>query len=91
MYIFNKLSPTISVFIVDASGMVKLWHFTTGACLHTTNEARQSLCSTLSGERDKYAVAGSDPRIHIYDVHTKMCINTLEPRSVSGRECGLYM
>lgn len=66
--------------VADASGMVKLWHFTTGACLHTTNEARQSLCSTVSGQRDKYATAGSDPRIHIYDVHTKTKLTSLEPR-----------
>ncbi|XP_053376097.1 WD repeat-containing protein wdr-5.1-like, partial [Mercenaria mercenaria] len=64
-----------------ASGMVKVWHYTTGKCLHTINEPEQSQIFTLSinPENSLFCMGGDDPRIHLYDMETLKKVSTLQP------------
>ncbi|XP_060069853.1 WD repeat-containing protein 5-like [Ylistrum balloti] len=62
-----------------ASGLVKIWHFTSQACLHTIHEVRQTLALAVNPLGQKFVTAGSDQQVHVYDEETKMKINTLEP------------
>jgi len=81
-------SPSKRVFIfliLDASGMVKFWHYSSGKALSTIVEegpgiVRQSLCSGFSCTGERFAVGGADPAIHCYDAQTKQKIISLEPR-----------
>ncbi|XP_033748756.1 WD repeat-containing protein 38-like [Pecten maximus] len=62
-----------------ASGIVKFWHYTSQACLHTIHETRHTLALALSPLGRRFITAGSDQQIHVYDEETKKKINTLEP------------
>ncbi|XP_069135121.1 WD repeat-containing protein 38-like [Argopecten irradians] len=62
-----------------ASGIVKIWHFTSQKCLHTIHEVRQTLALALSPLGSRFVTAGGDQQIHVYDEETKKKINTLEP------------
>ncbi|KAL8577543.1 hypothetical protein ACOMHN_023516 [Nucella lapillus] len=66
-----------------ASGLVKFWHYTSGKCLHTVNELRQSLALAVSPEGGHFLTAGASTQIHMYDMETKQKVITMEPRSVS--------
>ncbi|XP_050409930.1 WD repeat-containing protein 38 isoform X2 [Patella vulgata] len=62
-----------------ASGNIKYWHYTSGKCLSTVNEKRQTLALALNPDGSHLVSAGADPGMHIYDVETKQRIKTLEP------------
>ena len=68
------------VFILDASGMIKFWHYTSGKCLHTINEVRQTLASAYNPLGTTLLTAGADPQLHLYNVETKQKVRTMEPR-----------
>lgn len=70
--------------ISDASGLVKFWHYTSGKCLHTINEVRQTLNIAINPDGTRFLTTGDSPQIHIYDEETKKRINTLEPRYVKN-------
>lgn len=77
--------------ISDASGLVKFWHYTSGKCLHTINEVRQTLNIAINPDGTRFLTTGDSPQIHVYDEETKKRINTLEPRYVKNRSsCMLY-
>ncbi|XP_061189530.1 WD repeat-containing protein 5-like [Saccostrea echinata] len=62
-----------------ASGLVKFWHYTSGKCLHTINEVRQTLNIAVNPDGTRFLTTGDSPQIHVYDEDTKKRINTLEP------------
>ncbi|CAL1541553.1 unnamed protein product [Lymnaea stagnalis] len=62
-----------------ASGHVKFWHYTSGKCLHTIDEDRQTLALTVNPEGTHIITAGANPQIHMYDLETKKKISTMEP------------
>uniref|UniRef100_A0A0B6YTK3 Uncharacterized protein n=1 Tax=Arion vulgaris TaxID=1028688 RepID=A0A0B6YTK3_9EUPU len=62
-----------------ASGHVKFWHYTSGKCLHTIAEERQTLALAVNPEGTHILTAGSDPQINLYDIERKSKINTMEP------------
>ncbi|XP_076107373.1 uncharacterized protein LOC143075705 isoform X1 [Mytilus galloprovincialis] len=62
-----------------ASGHVKIWHYTSGKCLHTINEVRTTLNVALNPEGTKFITTGDTTEINIYDEETKKKLNTLEP------------
>ncbi|KAL5016007.1 hypothetical protein ScPMuIL_005596 [Solemya velum] len=62
-----------------ASGDIKVWYYTSGECLHTQNEDRQTLCMALNPTGNHFVTAGSDTKINLYDEHTRKVIRTLEP------------
>ncbi|VDI30447.1 phosphoribosylaminoimidazolecarboxamide formyltransferase / IMP cyclohydrolase, partial [Mytilus galloprovincialis] len=63
----------------DASGHVKIWHYTSGKCLHTINEVRTTLNVALNPEGTNFITTGDTTEINIYDEETKKKLNTLEP------------
>lgn len=62
-----------------ASGHVKFWHYTSGSCVHTINEVRQTLAMAVNPEGTLFATAGASKQIYLYDTDTKQKVNTLEP------------
>lgn len=62
-----------------ASGHVKFWHYTSGKCLHTINEARTTLNVALNPEGTKFVTTGDTTQICVYDEETKKKLTTLEP------------
>ncbi|KAK3083872.1 hypothetical protein FSP39_004403 [Pinctada imbricata] len=70
-----------------ASGHVKFWHFTSGKCLHTINETRQTLCMALSPSGSRF-MTGGDDNMHIYDEETKTRISTLGPSDARDKMDG---
>lgn len=74
------MAKKICLNFTDASGHVKFWHYTSGKCLHTINEVRQTLALTINPAGTHILTAGADPQIHLYDIESKLKINTMEPR-----------
>ena len=64
----------------DASGHIKLWHYTSGICLNTMLENRQSLNVAYSPDGKRLVTTGETPEIYVYDRETRERINTLESR-----------
>ncbi|XP_071943918.1 WD repeat-containing protein 89 homolog [Antedon mediterranea] len=62
-----------------ASGMVKLWHMSTGQCLHTSHEARQTLTAAYNQDATLYVTGGSDTKLNVYDTTTGQICKTCEP------------
>ncbi|XP_041348767.1 POC1 centriolar protein homolog A-like [Gigantopelta aegis] len=62
-----------------ASGLVKFWHYTTGKCLHTINEVRQTLALAVKPDGRHFVTAGANTQIYLYDMETKQKIQTCEP------------
>lgn len=65
---------------LDASGHIKLWDYTTGSCLNTMTENRQSLNVTYSSDGLRFVTTGETPELFVYDRTTRKKILTLEPR-----------
>jgi len=63
---------------VNANGLVKHWHMTSMKCLHTINEDPNQ-CYALDYRADglKFATAGQDHQVRIYDEATKTLQSTL--------------
>ena len=61
---------------------MKFWHYTSGKCLQTIDEVRQTLALTINPEGTHIITAGAEPQIHMYDMETKQKVNTMEPRWV---------
>jgi len=66
--------------IVDASGLVKIWHYTSGHCLHTSDELIQTLCSSVNMTRDRYVTGGASQQLTVYDTETNQKMFCLEAR-----------
>lgn len=64
----------------DASGMVKLWHVSSGQCLHTIHEPRQTLTASFQRGGENFVTAGSDEKIFAYDTATKKRLRECQPR-----------
>ncbi|XP_059171932.1 WD repeat-containing protein 38-like isoform X2 [Physella acuta] len=62
-----------------ASGHVKFWHYTSGTCLHSIDEGRQTLSLTINPEGTHFLTAGANPQIYMYDLDTKQRVATMEP------------
>lgn len=62
-----------------ASGAIKLWHFTSGRCLHTSTEQRSALCAVYNPTGSRFLTCGSDPQINLYDVDSGSRIRIMEP------------
>ncbi|XP_052073752.1 uncharacterized WD repeat-containing protein alr2800-like [Mytilus californianus] len=62
-----------------ASGHIKLWNYTTGSCLNTMIENRQSLNVTYSPDGLRFVTTGETPELFVYDRTTRKKILTLEP------------
>jgi len=60
----------ILLFCVDASGIVRLWHFTSGKVVKSFNDGRQVLSVTYNPDETKILTTGTDPLIHMYDAST---------------------
>ena len=78
-----SLSAFVALCTADASGHVRFWHFSSGTCLHTTDDQRsQTMSLAFSPHGDRYATVGSDPQVYLYDVETKKRVTTLDATSV---------
>ncbi|XP_033126780.1 uncharacterized WD repeat-containing protein alr3466-like [Anneissia japonica] len=62
-----------------ASGFVKLWHMSTGQCLHTMHEVRQTLTAAYNKDASLYVTGGSDCKLNVYDATTGQKFKTCEP------------
>ncbi len=67
-------------FCVDASGMIKFWHYTSGSCLRTLDEKRQTLSAVFDAPGFHFYTVGANTDLHMYDFETKQHINTYGPR-----------
>ena len=72
---------------LDASGMVKFWHYTSGKCPSTINEPdhTQILTLAVNPENTLFCTTGDDPSVHLYDINTQKKVSTLEPRYYYNR------
>ncbi|KAJ8043594.1 Dynein assembly factor with WDR repeat domains 1 [Holothuria leucospilota] len=77
-----------------ASGIVKLWHLSTGQCLHTIHEPRQTLTASFQKKGQIFVTAGSDEKICIYDTATKTKIRDCQPSMsrhvMDGHRCRVF-
>ncbi|XP_076472976.1 WD repeat-containing protein 89 homolog [Babylonia areolata] len=77
-----------------ASGLVKFWHYTSGKCLHTINELRQTLALTINPMETHFLTAGASNEIHLYDLETKKMLNTMKPSEshdiMDGHVCRVF-
>ena len=71
---------SISFIFPDSSGTVCHWHISTGQCLSTISELRQTLAAVFAPDELSFATTGSDAKIYIYDQKTTKRIHTLESR-----------
>eukprot|EP00501_MAST-03F_sp_TOSAG23-6_P002520 GSMAST32.ASY1.ANO1.2657.1 assembled CDS len=63
----------------NADGSVDHWHMSSGRRLHTiTEEDNQILCVDYCTDGSKFAAAGKDKKLRIYDEATKTLQTTLE-------------
>ena len=63
----------------NADGAVQHWHVTSGRCLHEINDPENSLFTVnYSSDGKKFATAGKDYAIRIYDEATKTLVSTME-------------
>merc|ERR1712196_247517 len=67
----------------NASGVVQHWHVTSGKCLHTIREEQENgdtnqvFCLDYHPDASKFATAGQDYKVRLYDEATKTQISTL--------------
>lgn len=62
-----------------ASGMIRFWHYTSGTCVQTINEQRQTLATAFSPPGTTFLTAGTDPQLRLYDTETRKLLRVLEP------------
>ena len=76
----TEASRTRNVLIAaNADGAVQHWHVTSGRCLHEINDPENSLFTVnYSSDGKKFATAGKDYAIRIYDEATKTLVSTME-------------
>ncbi|XP_071849159.1 protein tipD-like [Apostichopus japonicus] len=77
-----------------ASGMVKLWHVSSGQCLHTIHEPRQTLTASFQRGGENFVTAGSDEKIFAYDTATKKRLRECQPSMsrhvMDGHRCRVF-
>lgn len=61
-----------------ASGMVRLWHYTSGKVVKSLDDGRQVLSVTYSPDETKMVTTGTDPVIHMYDASSFQKIKDFE-------------
>ncbi len=69
-----------TVFFPDASGLIKFWHYTSGKCLGSIDETRQTLSCAWNPTGNSFITCGADPQIIRYDAETKQAVHIMEPR-----------
>lgn len=76
----TESSRTRNVLIAaNADGAVQHWHVTSGRCLHEINDPDNSLFTVnYSADGKKFATAGKDYAIRIYDEATKTLVSKME-------------
>ncbi|CAH1800498.1 unnamed protein product [Owenia fusiformis] len=74
----TKVEHTHILVATYSSGLVKFWHYTSGSCIHTINEAHQTLALGFNPEHTKFITAAADSTINLYDEHTKQKIRVCE-------------
>eukprot|EP00058_Branchiostoma_floridae_P001053 XP_002586541.1 hypothetical protein BRAFLDRAFT_131390 [Branchiostoma floridae] len=62
-----------------ANGVIKFWHPSSGSCLHTIHENRQTLTASFSPHGDVFVTGGASAQLHMYDTATKKMVRTFEP------------
>ncbi len=63
----------------NADGCVQHWHITSGRCLHEINDPENPLFTVeYSSDGKKFATAGKDFAVRIYDEATKTLTSTME-------------
>ena len=72
-------AKTRNVLLATSSeGGVQHWHVTSGKCLHTSSEeGNQVYCVDYNTDASKFATAGKDYKIRLYDEATKSHVSTL--------------
>jgi WD40 repeat protein len=76
----TESSRTRNVLIAaNADGAVQHWHVTSGRCLHEINDPNNSLFTIdYSSDGTKFATAGKDYAVRIYDEATKTMVSKME-------------
>ena len=76
----TESSRTRNVLIAaNADGAVQHWHVTSGRCLHEINDPENSLFTIdYSADGKKFATAGKDYAVRIYDEATKTLVSKME-------------
>jgi COMPASS component SWD3 len=54
-----------------ASGIIKFWHYTSGSCLYTINETRQTLAAAYDASGKNFFTVGATTDVHMYNLETK--------------------
>ena len=64
-----------TIYFIDASGFVRQLHTSSGQCLWTIDENRQTLAVAVSPFSCNFSTAGSDNKVYLYDLvtHKKIC------------------
>jgi COMPASS component SWD3 len=80
---FRPVTPstrTKNVFLAaNAAGAVQHWHMTSGKCLHSfEDDHNQVYALDYNDEGTKFATAGKDTAIRVYDEATKTNISTMQ-------------
>jgi len=76
---YNYTLTPGDVWHTDASGHVRLWHYSSRRCLYALDDDRdQTLSMSFSPPGDRFATVGADPKVFLYDVETKKRIAELE-------------
>ena len=68
--LFHKFRYADCSLFSDASGMVRLWHYTSGKVVKSFNDGRQLLSVAYSPDSTKIITSGTEPAIHMYDAQT---------------------
>ena len=64
--------------VTYASGLVKIWHFSSQSSVFAVSEERSTLCSAFNPEGNKFITGGADSLIEIYDLETRKRLRSCE-------------
>ena len=75
----SAASKTRNVLVVaNSDGTLQHWHITSSRCLHTvTEEGNQILALDYQADGSRFATAGKDYTVRVYDEATKTCVSKL--------------
>jgi len=66
--------------LIDASGLIKYWHISTGESLHTHREKCQLLTGALDPTCSYLAAGGTSNENYVYELATGKKLNTYGAR-----------
>ena len=80
LILVSLTTSSLSINTSDSSGHVRHWHITTGQCLSTLKEDRETLAAAYSPDFQSFVTVGSDCKVHLYDESSLKLVCTFEKR-----------